>query len=73
MTIGENIRLYRKRRKMTQNQFGKAIGLDQSNISDYECGKYIPGIFNLLSIADVLEVSLDELVGRKFKPKEDGV
>lgn len=58
---------------MTQNQLGKATGLDPATISDYELGNNILGIFNLFTIADALDLSLDELVGRKFKPKEDGV
>lgn len=66
MTIGETIRKLRKDRKLTQDKLGKLCGIDQHAISAYEHNKNIPTIFNLISLADALHVSLDELVGRRF-------
>lgn len=66
MTIGENIRKFRQKQGLTQTDLGVMVGVNCNSISAYERGINIPGVFNLLSIADALNVSLDELVGRKF-------
>ena len=40
MTTGENIRMYRKIRKLSQQDLGKVLGLAANTISDIERGKY---------------------------------
>lgn len=66
MTIGESIKKARKSRGMTQQKLSRLSGVQQQLISFYENGKYIPNVLTLCSLADALNVSLDELVGRSF-------
>jgi transcriptional regulator with XRE-family HTH domain len=40
-------------------------------IYNYEKGKNEPGMHNLIVLADALEISLDEYVGREIPKKED--
>ena len=67
MTIGEAIKKARKSRGLKQNQLAKAMGVHAYQISLWETGRGFPHILNCLSLADVLNVSLDELVGRSVK------
>lgn len=53
--IGENIKIYRKRKKLTQQELGDRIGKTWEMISRYERGISSP-LNQLQSIADSLEV-----------------
>lgn len=56
------IAYYRKQRKMSQIELAEAIGVRQSTISAYENGTRSPMVSTFARIADVLGVSMDELV-----------
>ena len=64
--VGARIRLLRLEKNMTQRQLAAKIGVDRTSLSSYEHSKRTPDIFILCRLADVFEVSLDDLVGRKF-------
>ena len=64
--VGARIRLLRKEKNMTQRQLATKIGVDRTSLSSYEQSKRMPDIFTLCKMADVFEISLDDLVGRKF-------
>lgn len=61
MTIGENIRLHRKEKGITQKKLAELVSLNEVTIRGYEAGKYKPKIENLKKIADVLCVPLEAL------------
>lgn len=63
--IGENIKALRKLHGKTQSEFAQMLGGKKSLVSNYENGYSTPDIFMLIKIADIFDVSLDELVGRK--------
>lgn len=68
MTMGEKIKELRKSNGLSQYKLAKLIGIShQQQISWWECGKTNPQIFNLICLADVFNVSLDELCCRDFK------
>ena len=67
MTIGGRIRAFREAKRWKQKDLADATGMFAARISVYESGRVIPSTFNLIAIADALEVSLDDLVGRKVK------
>lgn len=58
------IREFRKQKKMTMKQLGEQIGMAESTISLYENGKREPDTTTLIKIADCLNVSVDDLLGR---------
>lgn len=66
-TIGRNIRLLRQGKKMTQEQLAGRLFMKRQTLSNYEIGKRVPDIYELMGIADVFELTLDEIVGRKLK------
>lgn len=65
MDLANNIRFYRKSLNLTQQQLAKMINGQKSLISNYETGYSTPDIFMLIKLADIFDVTLDELVGRK--------
>lgn len=52
---------------MNQKQLSLKIGVSQKKISLWETGSVIPSIEDLVDLADAMEISLDELVGRNEK------
>lgn len=56
---------------MTQQLLADAVGVDISTIGKTELGKTVPDYATLESIADILAVSLDVLVGRHPAPWAD--
>ena len=57
-------RLLQLRGELTQMQFAEKIGVSRVIIGLWESGNRIPGIKNLIRIADVFNVSIDWLIGR---------
>ena len=63
--IGKNIKALRILYGKTQSELAQMLGGKKSLVSNYENGYSTPDIFMLIKIADIFDVSLDELVGRK--------
>ena len=66
-TIVNNIKTLRKKNRMTQEQMAKKLYLKRQTLSNYEIGKRVPDIYELVKIADLFDISLDELVGHSRK------
>lgn len=65
-TIGNNIKKLRKESGMTREQISVKLCMSRQTLSNYETGKRIPDIYELIVLADLFEVSLDTIVGRKI-------
>ncbi len=63
MTFGERLILVRKRKKMSQADIGKKIGINGDAVGRYERNEVRPTIEMALKLAQALEVSLDFLTG----------
>lgn len=63
MTLGERIRLTRQQKKLSQQELAEKASVHQKNISKYEKDDVVPSALTLKSIADVLEVTTDYLLG----------
>ena len=61
--LGERIKELRIKRGYTQSSLGKKINKGKSAISSYETNAQIPPLDVLISLAAVLNVSLDYLAG----------
>ncbi|MEX1243805.1 MAG: helix-turn-helix transcriptional regulator [Thermoanaerobaculia bacterium] len=64
-TLGDRIRRFRLAKGLTQTDLGKMVGVSQRVITYYEVRGVSPPPDLLVRIADALDVSLDELFGRK--------
>lgn len=60
--LGEKIRIYRKRAKLTQERLAEKAGLSVVFISLLENGWRTISVDSLLKIAKVLKVEIEELV-----------
>ena len=71
MTIGDNIRRFRKREGLTQQQLGDKLGVSQSAIGQFEKGTSLK-IETIQKIAIALEVPVGRLIpfNRKCLPSE---
>lgn len=63
--ISENIKFYRKQLALTQGQLAEKLNGKASLVSNYENGYSTPDIFTLIKLADIFDITIDELVGRK--------
>ena len=63
MLFGERLLEVRKKKKMSQDQLAKAIGVHAPVIGRYERSEVKPSIDVAVKIANALDVSLDYLVG----------
>ena len=68
-SVGKSLREVRNRYGMNQENLALKLGIKRQTISSYERGVTFPDIFTLIRIADVFNISLDELVGREYPPK----
>lgn len=60
--IAENIKFYRKQLGMTQGQLAEKLHGKKSLVSNYENGYSTPDIFTLCRLAEIFDITLDELV-----------
>lgn len=60
--IGCNVKKFRNRMGLTQIKIGEKSGIEPSNISHIERGATKVSLPTLVSIANALEVSLDEII-----------
>lgn len=69
--LGRNIAEIRKKRGYTQKSFGEILDVNEKTISKWERGITAPDVTLLTSIADVLNVTVDELLrGEKLDNEE---
>ena len=60
--LGERILALRKKSGKSQSQFSYEMGWDKPNLRKIEKGKTNPTVKTLIKIAEVLEISLSELL-----------
>ena len=65
MKIAENIKFYRKQLGLTQDELAAHLHGKKSLISNYENGYSTPDIYTLCKLADIFDITLDELVEHK--------
>ena len=61
----KNIYELRKLNRFTQREVAQRLGISQPSYNRYENGSAEPTLENLVKIADLYDVSVDFLLGRK--------
>ena len=69
--IGKRIKELRVKNNYTQGQLAKATGLSPAHISNIETAHTKVSLSSVIDIADVLNVSVDELVCEGISPLTD--
>jgi len=62
--LSENIKYYRKDGKLTQKALSEKLNVSNKKLSHWENDYSQPSIEQLVMLANIFEISLDELVGR---------
>lgn len=60
--IGDNIKFYRKKNRLTQDDIAEACNVTRQAVSKWENGKTQPDIQTLSMLASTLEVSEEDLI-----------
>jgi transcriptional regulator with XRE-family HTH domain len=63
--FGEFIYQKRKKKGLTQEEMGRVLGVTNKAISKWEVGETLPDVTMLKPLADLLEVTVDELLSQK--------
>lgn len=64
MTLGENLQRLRKEKGLSQEEVAQALFVSRQSVSKWETDKAEPGVDNLKALANLYEVTLDQLTGR---------
>ena len=72
LSIGKNIREYRRKNDMTQEELADRLGVSYQSVSRWENGLTYPDIEFLPAIAEMLSCSVDQLMGIPDAEKEKG-
>jgi transcriptional regulator with XRE-family HTH domain len=61
-SVGENIKNIRKKNNITQEELAEKLNVTRQAVSNWENGKTEPDIETLTNIAQIFDISIDELV-----------
>ncbi len=70
MSLEEQIKHYRKQAGLSQEAMAEKIGVSRQAVTKWETGTGTPDIANLIAIAELFQVSVDELVSGEKKEKK---
>ena len=68
--IGNNIKYFRKESGMTQDELAEELNVTRQALSNWERGKTEPDIETLTKIAEILDVSVEELIYGEEREEE---
>lgn len=67
--FSQSLKKHRELNNFTQKQMAEKLNITPNAYQKYELNTRLPNLETLIQIADILEISLDDLVGRDF-PKQ---
>ncbi|MEX2594516.1 MAG: LexA family transcriptional regulator [Anditalea sp.] len=67
MYLGKNIRYLRKQKGLTQSDISEKLNIKRTMISAYEDGRSEPKLAGLNTLAEIFDISLDELLNRDIE------
>ena len=74
MNIGRRFKLYRKNKKLTQQEAASLIGVKSYQLANYESNRSEPSIKVLIMMSKVYGTSIDNLLGNtKLTNNESGI
>ncbi len=63
LSIGENIKLFRKAKDITQEQLAEMLNVSSQSVSRWELGICYPDMELLPMLAEIFEITIDKLLG----------
>lgn len=70
MTLGERLKSYRTNKKISQEKVAELVGVSRQAVTKWENDQTIPNSNNLITLASIYGVSVDELVTGKQTTEE---
>jgi len=61
MEFSNNLRIWRAKRDITQEELGKAVQLSRQTIHSIERGKFVPSVISALKLAQFFETTVEEI------------
>ncbi len=69
--LNENLKRLRKNKGLTQEQFALQLNVVRQTVSKWEQGLSVPDAEMLMKIADILNVSVSDLLGEEVAENND--
>ena len=63
ISIGKRIQTFRKQKGMSQQDLSDCLGITRQAISKWELDQTLPDLETLVKMAELFEISLNELIG----------
>ncbi len=60
-SFGENLKTIRTINKISQKEFAIKLNTTQQRVSEWECNKVEPSLYNIIKIIKVLNTSFEDL------------
>ena len=60
-SFGENLKYYRKLNKISQKEFANKLNTTQQRVSEWECDRVEPSLYNIVRILKVFDITFEEL------------
>ena len=73
VVIGKNISEYRKAAGLSQLEFAEKLNYSDKAISKWERGDSLPDIIILKQIADMFNITVNDLIGYKNTKKKNAI
>ena len=71
--FAKNLKYYRKQKKYSQKDLADRLNYGYTAIANYESGRNEPCLDDLIALAKMLDVTVDELIGVKLETTEQEV
>lgn len=68
LKINDIIAFYRKKNGFTQEELAQKLGVTNQSVSKWESAQCCPDISLIPTLADIFEISIDELFGKEPSP-----
>lgn len=73
MSLGEKVQMLRKEKKMSQNDLAEKLDVSRQSVSKWETDTAKPELQKLILMAELFQVSLDELVSSEISEGNERV
>lgn len=60
--LGKNLKYFRKLNRMSQKSFALRMQTTQQRVSEWECDKIEPSLFNIIRILNIYDITFEELI-----------
>ena len=71
MTLGEKLKSCRTKKRLSQEKVAELVGVSRQAVTKWENNQTVPNSNNLITLASIYGVSLDELVTEKQEEEKN--